>query len=287
MIKLELTPEQFKRLTGVQMEKMPDRFPDLYEGGELKEDADVFAAILDLNKIKIKEHGDNQWKASRKSLEKHLKAAGIDDFEKAEEGLELLVQQLQGEQGKGHAATLTNEEVMKHPAFSAAVEAKVKSLKESKEAIEREFSDFKTKQEFAGKNAARKTTFLSALRELNAGFGAKGEEAAINAFLALHPDKYVNENGEIVNDKGEPIQDKEFNKQSVTDFLKSEWLFGMNQAPAHNSPPPPNGSENGKAAPKYNITSEAQLKELLDRAGTNEERADLWSSYRAVADKIK
>ncbi len=287
MIKLELTPDQFKRLTGVQMEKMPDRFPDLYEDGELKEGADIFGAIIDLNKIKIKEHGDNQWKASRKSLEKHLKAAGIDDFDKAEEGLELLVQQLKGAQGKDPAAKLTEEEVMKHPAFSAAVEAKVKALKESKEKIEAEFSEFKTKQEFAGKNAARKSTFLSALRELNAGFGAKGEDAALNAFLALHPDKYVNENGEIVNDKGEPIQDKEFNKQSVTDFLKSEWLFGMNQAPAHNSPPPANGGGNGSPAPKHNITSVAQFEELLQRAITPAEKADLWASYNVVADKIK
>ena len=287
MIKLELTPDQFKRLTGVQMEKMPDRFPDLYEDGELKEGADIFGAIIDLNKIKIKEHGDNQWKASRKSLEKHLKAAGIDDFDKAEEGLELLVQQLKGAQGKDPAAKLTEEEVMKHPALSAAVEAKVKALKESKEKIEAEFSEFKTKQEFAGKNAARKSTFLSALRELNAGFGAKGEDAALNAFLALHPDKYVNENGEIVNDKGEPIQDKEFNKQSVTDFLKSEWLFGMNQAPAHNSPPPANGGGNGSPAPKHNITSVAQFEELLQRAITPAEKADLWASYNVVADKIK
>ncbi len=286
MIKLELTPDQFKRLTGVQMEKMPDRFPDLYEDGELKEGADIFGAIIDLNKIKIKEHGDNQWKASRKSLEKHLKAAGIDDFDKAEEGLELLVQQLKGEQGKDPAVKLTEEEVMKHPAFSAAVEAKVKALKESKEKIEAEFSEFKIKQEFAGKNAARKNTFLSALRELNAGFGPKGEEAAINAFLALHPDKYVNEKGEIVNDKGEPIQDKEFNKQSVTDFLKSEWLFGMNQAPAHNSPPPANGGGNGSPAPKYNITSKAQFEELLSKAAPKD-KADLWASYNAVADKIK
>lgn len=286
MTDIKITPAQFRKITGVEFDKIGNKFPDLLdEDGNLKEDADIGVAIVALVTEKASEQHSKGKRQSLAALEAELTALGITDIQNAQQGLQALAKRM-GEQGKDPAATLTSEEVMKHPAFAAAVEEKVKALKESKEKIELEFSEFKTKQEFAGKNAARKNTFLSALRELNAGFGAKGEDAALNAFLALHPDKYVNENGEIVNDKGEPIQDKEFNKQSVTDFLKSEWLFGMNQAPAHNSPPPANGGGNGSTAPKYNITSKAQFEELLSKAAPKD-KADLWASYNAVADKIK
>jgi len=279
MIKLELSPEQFKRLTGVQVEKLADKYPDLYEDGELKEDADIFDAVLNLTKMKVKEHGDKQWKASRQALEKHLKAAGIEDFEKAEEGLELLIERLNGDRGKDPAAKLTDEEVMKHPSFQAAVESKVQVLKQKLETTEAEYNTFRTAVESEKKNTGRRAAIAKELKALNANFGTKGEDAAIAAFLALHPNVNVNDTGALVNEKGEPIQDNEYNTQTLADFLKSEWLFGLNAAPATDAPPPPQGKEAGKMG-AYKITSPQQYNEMIQRPGlTSSEKSEIRQAY--------
>ncbi len=290
MTDIKITPAHFKKITGVEFDKIGKKFPDLLgEDGELKEDADIGTAVVALVAEKASAQHSRGKREALESVEEELTALGVTDIQNAKDGLKALAQRIKGDPGKDpNPAELTPEQVMKHPAFAAAVEDKVKALKDAKDALEQEFTTYKTGKEQEAKNIGRRTAYLKVLKaaEMNASFGAVGEEEAMSAFLALHPDKFVNDAGIVVDEKGAPILDAQFNQQTATDFLNSKWLFGFNAAPAHQSPPPANGGGNGSTAPKYNITSKAQFEELLAKAD-KKDKADLWASYNAVADKIK
>lgn len=291
MTDIKILPTHFKKITGIEFDKLGKKFPDLLnEDGELKEDADLGTAIVALVAEKASAQHSRGKREALESVEEELTALGVTDIQNAKDGLKALAERFKGDSGKDpKPAELTPEQVMKHPAFAAAVEDKVKALKEAKEALEKQFVDYKTGIEQEAKNTGRRQAFLRALKapEISASFGAKGEEAAIEAFLAVHPNAFVNDAGIIVDSKGEPIQDAQFNTQTVSDFVKSEWLFGFNSAPANPAPPRSDGGGAGSQGVTHVITSRAQFEELLAKATTTKDKADLWASFNAVADKIK
>ena len=284
-IQIELSADQWHRITGVKLDKLSDKYPDLFEDGTAKEDADFSAALLELEKEKTDEYGNRQWQRSRKALEGRLKKLGIEEFTKAEEGLDLLIEQQEADAGKDPAAKLNAEEVKSHPAFKAAIAEETTSLRKKLEDTKTEYEKYKAEVVNREKHSAFESKILAELDDMKAGYGKNGKATAIKRFFAVFPGYNVNEKGHVVNEQGEEIL-KDHLPVQVSDWLKDEWDYGFDQAPAHPSPPPANGGGNGKTAPKYNITSKAQFEELLSKAA-QKDKADLWASYNAVADKIK
>jgi hypothetical protein len=289
MTDIKITPTHFKKITGVEFDKIGKKFPDLLDDdGNMKEDADIGTAVVALVAEKASAQHSRGKREALEGIEQELTAIGITDVQNAKEGLQTLAQRMKGEPGKDpNPATLTEEQVTKLPIFSTALENKVKALREAKEAIESEFSTYKQTVEGERKNTGRKAVFLAELRKLNANFGTKGEDQAIAAFLALHPDKHVNDQGLIVDDKGEPIQDAQFNTQSVTDFLKDTWFLGMNAAPNNPAPPPPAGKTE-QGAGSYLITSNEQYNEMIQRPNlTQAEKSGIRQGYAEFLEKQK
>ena len=291
MTDIKITPLHFKKITGVEFDKIGKKFPDLLnEDGELKEDADIGTAVVALVAEKASAQHSRGKREALESVEEELTALGVTDIQNAKDGLKALAQRIKGDPGKDpKPAELTPEQVMKHPAFAAAVEEKVKALKDAKEALEKEFTSYKTSKEQEAKNAGRRSAFLKTLKSdgMNAAFGAVGEEEAMNAFLALHPDKFVNDAGIIVDEKGAPIQDAQFNEQTVSDFLKSKWIFGFNAAPG-NSAPPRAGQSNGQAAGdgSYRINSAKDYETLMEQTKMKPaEQVKVMAAYEAWLSK--
>lgn len=261
-IELSLSWDQLKQLTGLNQDSYKKKFPALFsEDGELKEDADLFPSISQAVRTKMNDFGDQKWKSSREALEVHLKAVGIEDFDKAEDGLAKLAERLKGDPDKGADGELTDEKVKNHPVYLAAV----KTLKEKNEALQKEYNDHKVKVETEGKQATRKAEMLRLLKsdDIKAGFGAKGEDLAMQAFLSLYPNYYI-ANGKIVDEKGQPVQDEDHNEYTAVDFLKKNWLFGLNVAPGGDTPPPPGQGSQGGAG-TFKITSKAHYEQLYEQ----------------------
>lgn len=262
MIKLELSWEEVKQLTGHTQDTFKKKFPALFaEDGELKEDAEVAKPLIQAVKTKRDEFGAQKWRTSREELETHLKAIGIEDFEKAEEGLKKLAERLKGDPGNDPDSKLTDDEVKNHPIYVAAV----KALKDKNEALTTEFSTYKTNVETEGKQTARKQSMLQLLKsdELKAGFGTHGEDIALQAFFALYPNYYIAD-GKIVDEKGQVIQDEDHNDYTAVDFLKKKWIFGLNVAPDGETPPPPGQGGSGGIG-SFKITSTADYERFYEQ----------------------
>jgi len=284
-IQIELSADQWHRLTGVKLDKLTDKYPELFDDGKAKDDADFSAVLLELEKEKTEDYGNRQWQRSRKALEGRLKKLGIEEFTKAEEGLDLLIEQQEAEQGKDPAAQLKDEDIRKHPVFKAAIAEEVTGLRTKLEATQSEFEKYKG--EVAGKERhnAVQLAVSEQLEKLKAGYGAKGKQVALDRFFKAFPGIGINEKGNVLDANGEEVL-HDHSPVKLEDFLRQEWDHGFNAAPDSPTPPPPTRKETGTGA--YNITSADQYNEMIQRPNlTQTEKSGIRQGYAEFLEKQK
>lgn len=278
-IQVELTPAQWQQVTGAKFDTLSDRFPELFDDTGLKPDADLAPVISELVKDKTTDYGKRQWSQSRRAIESRLKKLGVEDFEKAEEGLDKLIEQLEADAGKDPIGSLKDEDIKKHPAFKTAVAEHVADLRTKLEETKAEHEKYKAQVEGQQKRTVTQQKFAAELDRLKAGYGAKGKETALQRFFAAFPDISVNEKGNVVGADGEEIL-SDLSPVSVSDFLKNEWDYGFDAAPG-NPAPPKAGDPPAPNKGAFSIKSTNDYNEIMKRPGlTREEKTQAAEAYK-------
>ena len=278
-IQVEMTAAQWQQVTGVKFETLSERFPELFDDTGLKEDADLSPALAELVKDKTTDYGKRQWSQSRRAIETRLRRLGVTDFEKAEDGLDQLIEQLEADAGKDPAAQLKDEDIKKHPVFKAALAEEVTGLRTELKENKAEHEKYKAQVEGEQKRSATQSRFAAELDNLKAGYGAKGKEIALQRFFAAFPDISVNDKGNVVGADGVEIL---FDHAPVTvsDFLKNEWDYGFDAAPP-NPAPPRAGDPQPPAAGAFSVKSADDYNEIMKRPGlSSEDKAQAAAAYK-------
>ena len=282
-IQVELTPAQWQQVTGAKFETLESKHPDLFDDNGLKPDADLAPVLFDLVREKTTDYGKRQWSQSRRAIETRLRKLGVEDFEKAEDGLDQLIERLEADAGKDPAGSLTDEDIKKHPAFKTAIAEHVADLRTKLEQTKAEHEKYKAQIEGQQKRTVTQQKFAAELDRLKAGYGAKGKETALQRFFAAFPDISVNEKGNVVDASGEEIL-SDLSPVSVSDFLKSEWDYGFDAAPADKAPPKA-GEKQPATKGAFSIKSVDDYNEISRRNLTLEEKASLREAYKEFLEK--